>query len=114
VFADLYIDVERLNPNVRFLLEHCVNDSEYFTLGQLKLAAISPDLPGGFGVVDIDEICQNNCVKKEIETDIIRLSKAVINQNYFRFLGKTFAQNDGLAMGAPTSSIFSEIYLQSL
>ena len=29
-------------------------------------------------------------------------------------MGKTFAQNDGLAMGAPTSSIFSEINLQSL
>jgi len=29
-------------------------------------------------------------------------------------LGKTSAQNDGLAMGAPTSSIFSEIYLESL
>jgi hypothetical protein len=29
-------------------------------------------------------------------------------------LGKTFAQNNGLAMGAPTSSIFSEIYLQLL
>jgi len=29
-------------------------------------------------------------------------------------MGKTFAQNNGLAMGAPNSSIFSEIYPQSL
>jgi hypothetical protein len=58
-------------------------------------------------LLTIKEICQNNYVKKETEADIIRLSKAVIKQNYFRFLGETFSQNDGLAMGAPFSQKFT-------
>jgi hypothetical protein len=55
-FAGLYIAIcgTPKSETLRFLLEHDSNDSDYFTL-ELKFAAISPDLPGGFGVVDIDE-----------------------------------------------------------
>ena len=83
-------------------------------LASLDITNMYTNIPTGTVLSTIKEICQNNYVMKEIEADIIRLSEAVIKQNYFRFMGKTFAQNDGLAMGAPTSSIFSEIYLQSL
>ena len=40
------------------------------------------------------------------------MSKTIIDQNYFQFEGLKYKQNNGLAMGAPTSSIFSEFYLQ--
>jgi hypothetical protein len=46
--------------------------------------------------------------------NIIKLSKTIIDQNYFQFLDKTYIQTEGLDMGAPTSSIFSELYLQFL
>jgi len=35
-------------------------------------------------------------------------------QNYFQYEDLQYIQEDGLAMGAPTSSFFSEIYLQYL
>jgi len=38
----------------------------------------------------------------------------IIDQNYFQFMGQTYVQHDGLTMGAPTSSILSEFYLQHL
>ena len=36
----------------------------------------------------------------------------ILKQNYFKFQNSFYVQNTGLAMGAPTSSILSEIYLQ--
>jgi hypothetical protein len=37
-----------------------------------------------------------------------------VKQNYFQFNDSVNTQNKGLAMGAPTSSVLSEIYLQYL
>jgi len=35
-------------------------------------------------------------------------------QKYFQYRDLQYIQEDGLAMGTPASSIFSEIYLQSV
>jgi hypothetical protein len=45
---------------------------------------------------------------------IISLMKTVLSQNYFQHENVIFMQTEGLAMGAPTSSILSEIFLQFL
>jgi len=60
----------------------------------------------------IDTACSNNLVEESLKRDIINLSKTIIKQNYFQFEDMTYWQHEGLAMGAPTSSIFSEFYLQ--
>ena len=52
--------------------------------------------------------------KQHRKQSIIKLSKTLIDQNYFQILDETYVQTEGLAMGAPTSSIFSELYLQFL
>jgi hypothetical protein len=59
----------------------------------------------------IDAACNNNYIEENLKRDIIKLSKIVIDQNYFQFKDKSYLQHEGLAMGAPTSSIFSEFYL---
>jgi hypothetical protein len=46
--------------------------------------------------------------------DITRIAQTLTGQNYFRFRDTIYVQNEGLAMGAPTSSILSEVYLQYL
>ena len=46
--------------------------------------------------------------------DILKLLTVIKEQNCFQFMGKTYTQHDGLAMGAPTSSILSEFFLQHL
>ena len=43
-----------------------------------------------------------------------QVTNLITAQNYFKFQDKTFLQTDGLAMGAPTSSVLSELYLQYL
>jgi len=56
----------------------------------------------------IDTACNNNLVEERLKRDIIHLLKSIIEQNYFQFEDLIYKQNEGLAMGAPTSSIFSE------
>jgi hypothetical protein len=60
----------------------------------------------------ITEICNNLYIPKRIRIELIKLVKTVLQQNYFSFQNDIFKQTTGLAMGAPTSAIFSEIYLQ--
>jgi hypothetical protein len=44
--------------------------------------------------------------------EIITLVKTILNQNYMQHLDHQYKQNDRLAMGAPTSAILAEIFLQ--
>jgi hypothetical protein len=44
----------------------------------------------------------------------MKTAQVLIEQNYFQYQDTTYVQTEGLSMGAPTSSIFSEIYLQWL
>ena len=60
----------------------------------------------------IDTACNNNLVEERLKRNIIHLLKSIIEQNYFQFEELTYKQNEGLAMRAPTSPIFSEFYLQ--
>jgi hypothetical protein len=49
-----------------------------------------------------------------IVRDIITLIEAVINQNYFKYDSQRYSQEEGLAMGAPPSTVLPEIFIQSL
>jgi nucleoside-specific outer membrane channel protein Tsx len=57
---------------------------------------------------------KNNYTQSEHITEIMSLVKIILNQNYFQHNNQTFKQQDGLAMGAPTSAILSEIFIQYL
>jgi len=54
---------------------------------------------------------ENNGLESALK-QIFRLTGLVVTQNYYKFQNKTYIQKSGLAMGAPSSSILSEIYLQ--
>jgi hypothetical protein len=60
----------------------------------------------------VESACTDNRVDEAIKLDILKRLRLILNQNYFQFMGKTYIQHEGLAMGAPTSSILSEFYLQ--
>jgi hypothetical protein len=49
-----------------------------------------------------------------MQTEITHILKTVIDQNYFQFDLEYYKQNDGLAMGAPTSTILAETYIQNM
>jgi hypothetical protein len=47
-----------------------------------------------------------------VKNEFKNLAQIVIGQNYFQYDDKVYSQESGLAMGSPTSSVFSEMYLQ--
>ena len=59
-------------------------------------------------------LCKQQDLDSTITEEIIAITNTVITQNYYGFNGNTYIQPKGLAMGAPSSSILSEIYLQHL
>jgi hypothetical protein len=49
-----------------------------------------------------------------MKTETTHILTIVIDQNYFQFDLEYYEQNDGLAMGAPTSAISAETYIRSM
>jgi hypothetical protein len=73
-----------------------------------------PNIPTTELIHIIAKICDQQCLPHHIKQEILSLSNTVLDQNYFCYQGTIYRQTEGLAMGAPTSSLFSEIYLQHL
>jgi hypothetical protein len=51
-------------------------------------------------------------ISEELKHEIKKISQIMIKQNNFPFQNTLSIQEEGLAMGAAASSIFSELYLQ--
>jgi hypothetical protein len=60
----------------------------------------------------LKKLCKASNVGSKTTRDIVKITQTIIRQNYFRFQDTIYVQNEGLAMGAPTSSILSEICLK--
>ena len=60
------------------------------------------------------KLCEKNNVDERTTQDIMWIAQTLVGQNYFRFRDTIYVQNEGLAIGAPTSTILSEVYLQYL
>jgi hypothetical protein len=59
-------------------------------------------------------IMETQSIDTEYSRHILILIQIILHQNYFQHKKELFQQKEGLAMGAPTSSILSEVYLQNL
>ena len=59
----------------------------------------------------IENMCKRNGLEQTIYNDIIKTCKLVTAQNYCQHANNQYIQEQGLVMGAPTSSILSEVYL---
>jgi hypothetical protein len=57
-------------------------------------------------------MCEQQVMNDRLKQEIMKILQILIEQNYFRFHDAIYTENEGLAMGAPTSSVFSETYLQ--
>jgi len=62
-------------------------------------------------IATLKKLGEINNTEDKTKQDIMKISQVLVEQNYFRFQGIIYVQNEGFAIGAPTSSIFSEIYL---
>jgi hypothetical protein len=57
---------------------------------------------------------QNYCMSNVEKDELLSLLNLILEQNYFQFKNQFYKQNDGLAMGAPTSAILAETFVQYL
>jgi hypothetical protein len=53
-------------------------------------------------------------IAKNVSYGVNTLVKTILEQNYFTYNTVMYQQMERLAMGAPTSSIFSEVFIQHL
>ena len=60
----------------------------------------------------IQYMCAHNDINTTLQNDLLQQCNTILSQNYFQFGTHQYIQKQGLAMGVPTSSIFSEIYMQ--
>jgi hypothetical protein len=62
----------------------------------------------------LEEWCSAFNVDHTTKLEILSVTKLILRQNYYEFQNKTYKQSNGLPMGAPSSSILSELFLQHL
>jgi hypothetical protein len=62
----------------------------------------------------IIDIAKKNHIHNDVTQEIELLTTLIIEQNYFETDYKFYHQSEGLAMGAPSSALLAEIYLQFL
>jgi len=82
-------------------------------LASLDISNMYTNIPTKDLISIINSLCKNHNIEDRVTREIISKTNLIM-QNHYIFQDKTYVQNNGLAMGAPTSSILSEIYLQSL
>jgi len=83
-------------------------------IASLDISDMYTNIPTKDVINIISNLCETHNIDKALTKDILTVTRLIVTQNYFCFKGKTYVQKKFLAMGAPTSSIFSEIYLQFL
>jgi hypothetical protein len=59
----------------------------------------------------ITKIYDHQNITKQTKQELLLITKTIIKQNYFCFQNHIYKQRESLGMCAPTSAIFSEIYL---
>jgi hypothetical protein len=62
----------------------------------------------------LERLLAANMTDHKTSNEILRCYVIIMKQNYFFHGEKTITQTDGLAMGAPSSSILSKIFLQHI
>jgi hypothetical protein len=62
----------------------------------------------------IIDIAKKNHLHNDVIQEVEQLTNLIIEQNYFEMDSKFYHQSEGLAIGAPSSALLAEIYLQSL
>jgi hypothetical protein len=84
-----------------------------------NLSFVSFDIENMYSNVPTDDLlviikfmCSKQNQANKLIEELYNMTHTILKQNYFKSQNNFYVQKTGLAMGAPSSSIFSEIYLQ--
>jgi len=62
----------------------------------------------------LDNTLTQNLIDPHTKQELLEWYDVIAKQNYFSHKDKTLIQRDGLAMGAPSSGLIAEIFLQHI
>jgi len=86
----------------------------HFALASLDITNLYTNIP----VIEtrgiIANTLENKKVKPQAKKELLNWYDTITKQNYLSNKDKILIQQDGLAMGAPTSGIIAEFFLQNL
>jgi len=91
-----------------------IPQGQYMKFASFDISNMYSNIPTGELMTILNELCNANDVDGKTTQEIMRITQTLINQNYFQFQDTIYIQNEGLVMGATTSSILSEVYLQHM
>jgi hypothetical protein len=83
-------------------------------LASFDIENMYPSIPTNELVPIIENMSINNQLDTNTTHDLMKVTPTILEQNYFTLRNNNYSQVTGLAMGAPSSGILSEIYLQRL
>jgi hypothetical protein len=81
-------------------------------LASLDITNMYTNIPVSETKQILESMLTANSLNPQTKMELLHWYEVITKQNYFAFDGKVFLQTDGLAMGAPSSSVISEIFLQ--
>ena len=89
-------------------LPHIYNVEKYLKSVSFNITNMYTNIPMKELIKIIENMCKQNDLDRTIYKEIVKTCKLIITQNYFQHTNIQYLQEQGLAMEAPTSYIFSE------
>jgi hypothetical protein len=121
--TDTLLNKTLMFPNVfNVQNSHNLSQSLINTKTDRNMKLCSFDIESMYTNIPTTEI--NNIIKnilnnehytsKEEKEELLHILSMILKQNYLQFNNQFFKQNEGLTMGAPTSEILAETFIQHL
>jgi len=86
----------------------------HYTLAPLDITNLYSNIPVTETKTVLANMLKHELVEPQTQTEILRWYDVITKQNYFSQKNNILVQRDGLAMGAPSSGLIAEIFLQHL
>ena len=86
----------------------------HYTLASLDISNLYSNIPVTETKIILTNMLKHQLVDSQTQQEILRWYNVITTQNYFSHNKNIIIQQDGLAMGAPSSGLISIIFLQHL
>jgi hypothetical protein len=86
----------------------------HFTLASLDISNLYTNIPVAETQTILADILKQTLTDTQTQRELPGWYDKITKQNYFTFNGNTMIQKEGLAMGAPSSGLIAEIFLQHI
>ena len=88
-----------------------IPQGDLMKFASFDISSMYSNIPTNEMINILNDVCIKENMDDITRNEIVKITQTVVNQNYFLFQDNIYLQNDGLAIGSPTSSILSEVYI---